>query len=56
VRDVTVDDKTLRCHVTGPMWPLLEAISNHKVLEMFSREPSLEELFLAHYGDATVDA
>jgi hypothetical protein len=29
---------------------LLKALDGHTVLEMFSREPSLEELFLAHYG------
>jgi ABC-2 type transport system ATP-binding protein len=50
VEGVEVDGKTVRCRVTGPIQPLLDALDGHKVSEMFSREPSLEELFLAHYG------
>jgi ABC-2 type transport system ATP-binding protein len=40
----------VRCRVTGPIQPLLGALDGHEVVEMLSREPSLEELFLAHYG------
>ncbi|MEY2472415.1 MAG: polyether ionophore transport system ATP-binding protein [Actinomycetota bacterium] len=50
VRDVVVDGNTARCRVTGPIQPLLDALHGHNVVEMLSREPSLEELFLAHYG------
>jgi ABC-2 type transport system ATP-binding protein len=50
VRDAVVDGKTVRCQVAGPIQPLLDALHGHKVVEMLSREPSLEELFLAHYG------
>jgi polyether ionophore transport system ATP-binding protein len=50
VREAVVDDKTVRCQLTGPIQPLLDALYGHKVVEMLSREPSLEELFLAHYG------
>ena len=50
VDGVAVDGHTVRCRVTGPIQPLLDALDGHKVIEMFSREPSLEELFLAHYG------
>jgi ABC-2 type transport system ATP-binding protein len=50
VDGVEVDDKTVRCRVTGPIQPLLDALDGHKVVDLFSREPSLEELFLAHYG------
>ena len=52
VNNVTVDGKKVRCQVSGPIQPLLTAISSHTVVEMLSREPSLEELFLAHYGHA----
>jgi ABC-2 type transport system ATP-binding protein len=52
VRQVEVDGKRVRCQLTGPVQPLLDAIAGHKVVEMLSREPSLEELFLAHYGRA----
>jgi ABC-2 type transport system ATP-binding protein len=50
VHEVVVDGKTARCQVTGPIQPLLNALQGHTVVELLSREPSLEELFLAHYG------
>ncbi len=56
VQNLAVDGKRVRCHVTGPMQPLLSAIAGHKVVELLSREPSLEELFLAHYGHADTRA
>ena len=56
VTNVSVDGKRVRCHVTGPMQPLLSAIADQKVVELLSREPSLEELFLAHYGHADTRA
>ena len=34
----------------GPDRPLVEALAGTGVRELLSREPSLEELFLAHYG------
>jgi hypothetical protein len=34
------------------MQPLLAALARAKVEHLMSREPSLEELFLSHYGDA----
>jgi ABC-2 type transport system ATP-binding protein len=50
VRDVAVDGNRVQCQVSGPIQPLLDALDGHTVVSMFSREPSLEELFLAHYG------
>ena len=50
VRGVEVQDHRLRCQVTGPIAPLVEALAGTGVQELLSREPSLEELFLAHYG------
>ena len=52
VSNVVVDGKTVTCQVTGPMQPLLSALANHRVVDLLSREPSLEELFLSHYGHA----
>jgi len=40
----------LRCQVQGSVQPLLQALAATGVRELLSREPSLEELFLAHYG------
>ena len=34
------------------MEPLLQVLAGSGVSQLLSREPSLEELFLAHYGDA----
>ena len=50
VDEVAVDGNRVSCRVTGPIQPLLDALAGHQVVEMLSREPSLEELFLAHYG------
>ena len=40
----------LRCHVTGSIQPLLAVLARSPVRELLSAEPSLEELFLSHYG------
>ncbi|HZC71003.1 MAG TPA: ABC transporter ATP-binding protein [Jatrophihabitans sp.] len=50
VSAVDVDGNRLRCHVTGSIEPLLAALAAAGVRHLTSREPSLEELFLAHYG------
>ena len=52
IRGIEVVGKTLRCQVTGSMEPLIKALAKAGVTHMTSREPSLEELFMAHYGDA----
>jgi ABC-2 type transport system ATP-binding protein len=51
VSAVQVDGARLRCQVTGSVEPLLTALSAAGLRRLTSREPSLEELFLAHYGD-----
>jgi len=50
VSAVQVDGRRLRCQVVGPVGPLLEVLAGAGVQHLVSREPSLEELFLAHYG------
>ena len=45
-----VKDRHIRAQLHGPVGPLLDALSGSGVRELLSREPSLEELFLAHYG------
>ncbi|MGC1420667.1 MAG: ABC transporter ATP-binding protein [Acidimicrobiales bacterium] len=49
---VQVQGRTLQCQVHGPVGPLLSELAGKGVHEFLSREPSLEELFLAHYGSA----
>ena len=40
----------LRCEVHGSVGPLIAALADHPVVRLASREPSLEEIFLHHYG------
>ena len=50
------DGPTVRCHVQGPVEPLLQVLAAAGVTRLLSREPSLEELFLAQYGDVSSNA
>jgi ABC-2 type transport system ATP-binding protein len=50
VSGVEVTGHVLRCQVRGSVEPLLKVLAAASVHELLSREPSLEELFLAHYG------
>ena len=45
-----VDGNHVRCQVVGSVEPLLGVLAAAGVHQLLSREPSLEELFLAHYG------
>jgi ABC-2 type transport system ATP-binding protein len=56
VRAVVVEGNRLRCQVIGPVDPLVKALAGSTVRELLSREPSLEELFLAHYGADAAEA
>jgi len=49
---VDTDGNRVRCQVMGPIEPLLRVLATAGVRHLLSREPSLEELFLAHYGAA----
>jgi len=50
VSGVAVDGKRITCQVSGSIEPLLSVFASAGVRHLTSREPSLEELFLAHYG------
>ncbi len=50
VSDIEVDGNRVRLRVHGPVEPLLERLTAVGVTQLLSREPSLEELFLAQYG------
>jgi polyether ionophore transport system ATP-binding protein len=50
VAGLEVDGNRIRCQMTGSVEPLLAALTRVGVRHLVSREPSLEELFLAHYG------
>jgi ABC-2 type transport system ATP-binding protein len=55
VSSVQVEGKMLRCQVRGSLEPLLKVLAVAGTHELLSREPSLEELFLAHYGSEDRD-
>jgi ABC-2 type transport system ATP-binding protein len=50
VSDVVGADHTLRMRVSGPITPVVQAAARYELLDFISREPSLEETFLAQYG------
>jgi ABC-2 type transport system ATP-binding protein len=50
VSHVEVEGRVVRCQVHGTVEPLLKVLAASGVHELLSHEPSLEELFLAHYG------
>ncbi len=50
VSDVRAFDGGLRMHVTGPMGAVVRAAADFDVIDFSSREPGLEEAFLAQYG------
>ena len=50
VKTAVIDGDHARLQVHGPIEPLLKVLAGSGVTELLSREPSLEELFLAHYG------
>ena len=51
VSNVVLDGTTIECDVTGSMEPLLRRLAAVGVRHMTTREPSLEELFIARYGE-----
>ena len=51
VSDVSVEDNNLRLRLSGDFDPLLRALQECYVEELHVHEPSLEEIFLAYYGD-----
>ena len=50
VSDIELDGNRVRLRVHGSVEPLLERLTAVGVTQLLSREPSLEELFLAQYG------
>ena len=55
VSDLTSDDHVLRMRVAGAITPIVQAAAKYELLDFVSREPSLEETFLAQYGHDTAE-
>ena len=51
VSDIHTHGQGVRLELRGPVAPLVRALAPTDITELVSREPSLEELFLSHYGD-----
>ncbi len=56
VSDVQVEDHLLRLRVLGSITPVVQAAARLGVIDFLSREPSLEETFLAQYGRESGEA
>ena len=50
VSDVEVDGHLVRMRVSGPIGAVLAAAAPHGIVDVVSREPNLEDVFLAQYG------
>ena len=50
VSDVSTEDHVLRLRVAGSITPVVREAARYELLDFVSREPSLEETFLAQYG------
>jgi ABC-2 type transport system ATP-binding protein len=51
VKDVIVENNTLRCTVTGTLDAFVKTAAKFEVINLVSREPNLEEIFLTYYSD-----
>ena len=51
VSDVNADDHVLRLRVSGSIAPVVREAARYELVDFVSREPSLEETFLAQYGN-----
>jgi ABC-2 type transport system ATP-binding protein len=50
VSDVVATDGTVSMRVRGPIGPVIGVAAQYDLLDVVSREPNLEDVFLAHYG------
>ncbi len=55
VSHLASEDHVLRLHLAGPIGPLVQAAARYELVDFVSREPSLEETFLAEYGREAVE-
>ena len=52
VSDVAAIDAVVRMRVAGPIGAVLAAAAPHGLVDVVSREPNLEDVFLAQYASA----
>ena len=51
VSDVVVQGNAVTMRVSGPIGAVITAAAAHGILDVVSREPNLEDVFLAQYGE-----
>lgn len=51
IKHVFVEGRRVTCEVTGKPTALLKLLAGQDVIKVVSHEPSLEEIFLSHYGN-----
>jgi ABC-2 type transport system ATP-binding protein len=56
VSEVVAEDHVLRLRVAGPISPVVRAAARYELIDFVSREPTLEETFLAQYGNQAAKA
>jgi ABC-2 type transport system ATP-binding protein len=54
VQDVVSDGDFVRMRVNGPIGAVIAAAAGHGLVDVVSREPNLEDVFLAQYGGHSV--
>lgn len=50
IKDVSVKGSVLSCTMAGSLDSVVKAAANFTVIDIISREPNLEDLFLTYYG------
>jgi ABC-2 type transport system ATP-binding protein len=55
VSKVTAEEHVLRMQVSGPIGPVVREAARFELADFVSREPNLEEIFLAEYGQEASD-
>jgi ABC-type multidrug transport system ATPase subunit len=55
VSQVVAEDHVLHLRVSGSISPVVQAAARHELTDFVSREPTLEEVFLAEYGHGDGD-
>jgi ABC-2 type transport system ATP-binding protein len=49
VTELSIDGNIMRCRLVGEADGLVKALSHHRVIDLISEEPQLEELFFHYY-------
>ena len=56
VSDVVAEGHAVTMRVSGPIGAVISVAAAHGIVDVVSREPNLEDVFLAQYGEQPIDA